>query len=125
MIPLETNDSELLKTANAKATPFDPSRVRMMKASGHTVAEICAAFNISVGMVSLCCSTRLDKALRQSEWKGQLELKKSIIDPREPAVILKARMMLSQGDSPRDVMKALGLSARDWSNWLQPLWGAL
>src|ERR1700730_11379587 len=67
MIPLETNDSELLKTANAKATPFDPSRVRMMKASGHTIAEICAVFNISVGMVDLCVSTRLDKALQKSD----------------------------------------------------------
>ena len=64
---LESSVPQLLKEINAQVTPFNPTRVRAMKSAGYTVAEICAVFNITAGMVQKCTSTRLDKALRKSD----------------------------------------------------------
>jgi hypothetical protein len=130
-IQLPSSVPQLLKEINAQVTPFDPARVRAMKSAGYTVAEICAVFNITAGMVQKCTFTRLDKALRQSDREQRQrsrevqKLQKSTIPLNEPGVISKARAMLSLGKSPRDVMGALGLSERDWHNWLEPYWGGL
>jgi hypothetical protein len=64
---MDSSVPELLKEVNASPTPFDPTRVRAMKSAGYTVAQICAVFNITAGLVQKCTSTRLDKALRKSD----------------------------------------------------------
>src|SRR6267378_8372743 len=87
---LESSIPELLKECNMQPTPFDPTRVRAMKAAGHTIAEICAVFNISAGLVQKCTArTRLDKMLRQKADEISKRLQKSSIPANEPLVIQK------------------------------------
>jgi hypothetical protein len=67
--------------------------------------------------------TKLDPDQKKSI--ASLILHKSTIPANEPGVIQKAREMLSFGMSKAQVAAELGLSKRDWSNWLLSTWGPL
>ena len=55
--------------------------------------------------------------------ESQGKLCKSSIPDNEPAIIQKARGLLSLGYKKTYVMVELGLSDRDWNNWLAKHWG--
>ena len=50
------------------------------------------------------------------------KLCKSSIPSDEPAIIQKARGLLALGYKKSAVMQELGLSDRDWNNWLAKHW---